>query len=375
MGGVTFKTLIKLKSLLYIFPVVLGTILSCTNRESKVTSAVDIRIHSVDVEKVSVDLSNTSAVGFSGIWNDTLYFFDGVTCYLYGIDTEGNLSGRRLGKGRGPKEIPTRNIDEVCIDPVSNEMDVLTDIHAFVYDGENSVRMYSMKYEGRDKSYSSPLAYTTWNEVILRAHDSKLYYNILGSNESVPMLDPDYYSDAAIIMCDHLKSGKMEPVGSYSEYYRDNFKKIKHLPYIFFDLDDEGNIITTFQADPNIYRYDKNHKVKEVFGCAGKGMKTNYSNPGGSERQFEKAYRDDVENAGYYYWLESEGDIVFRSYQKSGSADSDGLQIYEGSVLVGDVEVPRHFKVAGSIGDRYVTRLHIDEDTGEAYYYLFTLRQ
>ena len=41
--------------------------------------------------------------------------------------------------------------------------------------------------------------------------------------------------------------------------------------------------------------------------------------------------------------------LLFRSYRKGGGSVTDGLQVYRDGVLVGDVDVPLGFRMAGYV--------------------------
>lgn len=344
---------------------------SCQNGVSQ-ASPIDIRVSSVDVEKINVDLSQTSMNGFSGVAGDSIYFFDSVLSYFHKFGIGGECGSKKLGYGRGHGELPARGVDGVCINDADGRLCVLTDITVFLCDENGVVKNKQMKYNGPISDKGSHAGYTTWNEVITRVHDDCLYYNIISTDSEVPG-GADYFSKVSIIMKDNVSTGKMTPIAGYPDYYAQNDKKIKHLPYIYFDIDEDGNMLTAFQADPSIYKYNRDKYVEEQFGVPGKDMVTSYTSPGRSVEQYKRAFYKDMESAGYYYWLESVGKLIFRSYQKGGAAENDGLQIYDGTTLIGDVEVPRQFRVAGKIGQYYVSRIIMDEETGEAFFYRFKL--
>ena len=45
--------------------------------------------------------------------------------------------------------------------------------------------------------------------------------------------------------------------------------------------------------------------------------------------------------------------LLFRSYRKGGGSVTDGLQVYRDGVLVGDVDVPLGFRMAGYVDPYY----------------------
>lgn len=78
---------------------------------------------------------------------------------------------------------------------------------------------------------------------------------------------------------------------------------------------------------------------------------------------------------GYYNWIEYVDDqkTLFRSYQKGGVCNYDGLQIYRDGVLIGDVDVPKGLKVMGFIEPYYYSYIIPDEESERIYMYRFKL--
>lgn len=352
--------------------------MSCGNKQSDDRDAnVDILFTELSVDSVTIDsIPNCSFTGFSGTIGDSLYFFDEQLSYLYAVSLDGEIGSRKLGLGHGPNEIPIMRPQDVCFSDKTGELVVLgSSYDVYVYDVKaDKVRKVLLQPEGDKRLYSSSSAYTSWNYMVMASDGTNLYYNVIGNNENVDIFhQKDYFDKAAIIMNADIKDGKMVPVGKYSDYYVNNRSKIWHLPYYYFDIDDDGGFYVTYQVDTLVYHYDSDFNLKESFGFKGKEMNTDYSTPGETERSFVKAYEADIKNAGYNYWLKRVGDCTFRSYRKSGSAKTDGLQVYRGITLIGDVDVPHDFKVAGKVGDYYVTKIAIDEKAEKLSFYRFKL--
>lgn len=347
-----------------------------SGNNKKGTDAVAISIESIKAENVAVDsIENCSYTGFSGVSGDSLYFFDRVMSYLYTISKDGHVGSRQLGLGRSSNELPVKNPVQVCYETEGQTFDIMGGTYDMYFYGKDkkTVRM-DMVPEGSNDSFESSTAYTLWDEVIMASNKDFIYYNILGNNEKVDIFNrEDYIDKAAVIMKVAKKDGKMTPIGRYSDYYAKNKEKIKHLPYYYFDTDGKGGFYFTYQADSLVYHYDENFNVIESFGRQGRDMYTEYSDPGKTTETFVEAFMADKEKAGRYYWIKRCGDYVFRSYFKSAGSDSDGLQIYRDGTLIGDVDVPHGFRVAGRCGDYFVTDINLDEDNGTMSFYKFKL--
>lgn len=96
-----------------------------------------------------------------------------------------------------------------------------------------------------------------------------------------------------------------------------------------------------------------------------------------SRKELGKYWREDSRTKGYYNWLEyvDETGMLFRSYQKGGDEETDGLQIYKDGVLLGDVNVPKGFRVMGYIAPYYYSYVIPDEDNAMMYLYRFVNKE
>lgn len=346
---------------------------ACNNGKGGYSES-DITVQKLELDSVTVEnIELCSYTGYSGTCKDSLYFWDERLSDFYTISIDGELGKRRLGYGHSTQEIPIHPNGESYSD-LSGELVTMGGTYdGYVYDGK--VREFRMQPEGEKNSYTSSSIYSTWDYVIMRNDKSYMYFNVLSDIEEFGLnsSNKDYFAKAAIIMKVNLTDGKMTPIGHYPDFYVENQGKVKQLPYYYFDLDDDGGFFMTFQADSLIYHYDSDFKLLDTFGFKGRDMDTKYSNPGNNDKDFAKAIQTDQEHKGYYTWLERVGDYIFRSYQKSSKATTYGLQIYKGGTLIGDVDVPRGFKVAGKVGDYFVSHIVIDEEAQKLYFYKFKI--
>lgn len=103
-------------------------------------------------------------------------------------------------------------------------------------------------------------------------------------------------------------------------------------------------------------------------------MDTDYEEFSNDQEQMGRALMKNQEEKGYYNWIKKVNGLLFRSYQKSAASDYDGLQIYEGRVLIGDVKIPRGMKVVGYVAPYYISSIVCDEDTETMWFYRFKLK-
>lgn len=332
-----------------------------------------ISINSLKLDSVQLVIEDLSGAGFSGIYRDSLFFFDEYFSYLYPMDADGKVGNRLLGMGMGPSELPIRS--PLGIAPNSQGSGRLAFLGGsndfYLFDG-TGVKRVGMLPEGELGSYTSSSAYTLWDETILRQSDNHLFYNVQGNSEETSLVEKaDYPLNAFILMKVGLADGKMSPVGHYSETYRENWDKLKLLPKYYFDLDEEGNVYLTFQGDSLLYRMDSDLNMKQAFGFQGKDMDLNYKTAGSDMEEFMNAYQVNFMEKGYYNWVKKVGNYLFRSYQKSEGRF--GLQIYENTTLIGDVETPSCIKVVGYVAPYFVSEIACDEETNSLKYYRFRL--
>lgn len=65
--------------------------------------------------------------------------------------------------------------------------------------------------------------------------------------------------------------------------------------------------------------------------------------------------------------------MLFRSYQKGIGCASDGLQIYQDGILIGDVDVPKGLKIMGYVKPYYYSYVLPNEEKEKLYLYRFKL--
>lgn len=335
----------------------------------------DILMSALSIEPIDVKINEGSYMGFSGMYNDSLYFFDGYFNYCYTISIDGNVGTKKCGLGRGPGEIPVKYpLEAVYNESTKNLIALSGSNDVFVLENMKSVKRVPYKMgDNAGTSYTSPNSYTLWPEIVADCDNEYVYYNVQGNDDAVSIFRSDYYANAAIMLKVNYHSGDIAPFGRYSQYYAANSETLRHLPFTYFDVTDRGEVYVTHQADSLIHCYDSNFGLIHSFGFGGLDMDTQYSNPGMSEEQFANAHIYDMENKGYYYWVQHINDYTFRSYKKSSTALKDGLQIYKGTTLIGDVEVPQNFRVIGYVKPYFITKIICEESAEILKFYRFKL--
>jgi hypothetical protein len=166
----------------------------------------------------------------------------------------------------------------------------------------------------------------------------------------------------------------------------ESYEQYRFVPYhIFFDyhLSPSGKSWFTFEIDSLIYAYNQQMQQVQSFGRAGQGMKTNYPETDYLEAAFEdERYPQSRLRYGYYkdIYVDEEEDLVFRTY-RLGSSDPDHydenqtpfrMQVYRGTELAGDFQVPTRFKILGKTQDgHYIADGFFDELNEKQGFYVF----
>lgn len=352
----------------------------CTghDRGFKNESIRDIKYTEITVDTLDIRLPNTSFGGHSGVQGDRIYFLDKYFGHLYLMDVNGKVNDRKMGLGRAANEIPIKSSLAAAVK--NDDLLVFGGTYdAYVFKNFGKRKKIDILVSPQKKSLEDSRAYTSFSEIVRINNRDEFFYNIYSEAEFANPAEHDkkYFRDAHILMKVDLKTGHARPVGKYSSYYVENYANIKHLFGIVYDIDKEDNFYVSYQTDSLIYMYDENFRILRAFGFEGKNMDKAYGRARYGWENFNKTYKEDIETKGYYYWLEhiDATGHSFRSYRKGQNSGYDGLQIYRDGILVGDVEVPKQFKVCGYIPPYYVTQIICDEEKESLKLYRFKLEE
>jgi len=369
---------ILFSSITYIW--ILYSLISCGNRNDSIEviiNAKDIKYTSLYLDTVYIymDIEACSYNGDSGVDGDCLYFIDHFFGFLYEISPSGVVLHRYLGLGNGPNEIFFR--PQLGATVVNNDLLIMGGtFDAYLFKSFINREKIYLRVSETINSLNDAGAYTFY-PTILRKVGNKFFYNIYSDSDycNPCVHSRDYFSKAHIIMEVDLKNGAQRPIGKYSQYYNDNHYKVNHLFQICYDIDTLNNFYISYQADSLIHIYNKKFNQTKVFGFQGSNMNTHYSKALPNFDDFNRVWTDDHADKGYYTWLEyiDETNMTFRSYQKGAHTEFDGLQIYQGDILIADVEVPKQFKVAGYIPPYYISQIICDEEAETMKFYKFRL--
>lgn len=344
-----------------------------------------ITVHSVSIDSIILPKFNTSYAGFARVMGDSIYFFDQRFCWVYVFDADGQLRSRHLGQGRGPEEIDTGMILDMCQLPNGSFFIYGPGWDYFVYDGNWRVAKpkqtfaWQVKRDGElrlDNPDNYTIHYGTFYPICCIGQYvllpiTPVHNNVNGDDRTRRYLHWDKIS--RVMLFDYSKNST-DGVGiKYPPVYGGRFNKCYQV-YFNNVATSSTEVYSNFYADSLIYVYDKELQPLRAFGYAGRGMDENYKQlltNSEIEQYFESEYKTMAHYSSLAY-CEKVGTAV-RTYNKGAHASTDGLQIYRNEVLIADVDVPKGFKVEGYIAPYYLSSAIIDEVKEEIKIYRFKL--
>ena len=374
-----------MKNTLILFSL-LSIFISCgkgTSFYPNIVSQQNIQIDSIEFEEVELNLNDyeCSYYGYSYIRDSNLYFVDKYLCWLFIFNSKGQVIQRELGQGRGPNEVVTTNISSIA-SCQNGDLMVLgyTLDHYFFNKDFKRINTYMLQENNKTEIHENSDTYTTfYPNLVIKNFGDKLYYNLYSEAENFNFVyTPEkYYPKAYTLMQTNRDSGRVEKLlCPYPPFYQEHIGELDAMISLNYDFDSEGNLYVGFEADSTIYKYKQDEYPIKAFGYKGKNMNQNYQ----AIRSWEecsKMVSEDRTNKGYYtsLYVSPTDNYIFRTYQKGSHDSTDGLQIYQNEVLIGDVPAPKGIKIIGYIAPYYYSEImtDIDIDNDKMYIYRFKL--
>lgn len=339
----------------------------------------NIKVDTLMLSAILCEPIDASYVGSLYWANDSLLFLDTKFCALFIFDNNGKFIGQHLSQGPGPDELPTKNLTGYChlrngkhylIGPSNDAYVFGTDFH------KENFHLITRGNPVSENRYDDSFFYTlSYPKLIIRDYEDKIYMNVYCEHPDLHMFNSysKYVSYAHYLAEINSSTGLMDKVfGNYTPPYKK--ENTKQFTFVNYDIDRLGNFYISLEADSLIYCYDNSFNPLLSFGYEGKYMDKSYMTLS-SIREFRKESVSQRETHSYYTWLEyiDEREILFRSYQKDMKQLSDGLQIYEKNTLIGDLNVPKGFKVIGYSDPYFIGAIPVDEDNERITFYKFKL--
>jgi hypothetical protein len=374
-----------------IFIICLYVFVSCQNKNSfqiefEKTGATNTIIKSIIVDTIEIDKVLCSYSGISKIVNDQILFIDERFCWVFIFDKEGKLVDKKLGKGRGNKELNTGFIDEYLPLKSNKHLFIGSGMDCHIYNSDWEIEdRYHMSLVKSDSDvnhsnvYRNKNKYTLqWEKLNSRSNDQYAFIPVyVDSNQQNPyMLTKEYYTDMKVLAKMNLETGDVEEmIGSFSPIYLEN-KYIPQQAFLSFDINSKNELLISYHADSLIYITDDSFHIKKAFGRAGSDMDINYKKIK-NLKQFLPAFKNSMVQDTYYRHLEyiEERNLLFRSYSKGKNKFCDGLQIFKDDLLIGDINVPKKLDIIGYIEPFFYSNIIIDEESEKMIIYRFKIEQ
>jgi len=342
------------------------------NKSKKLLSIDSLRMDTITLEKVQYSLD-----GFLQIYSNNLSLIDKRFGWIYNFDISGKLISRNLGQGRGPGEIQAGNIDGHTVLKSGEHVFIGSswDVHILNKD-LGYIKRLTMNWHNSTPDIESnpnpdpnePIVYTLdyANLRILSDSRNNVYMPIYSEHPYFNgMVSKSYYENGRILLKLDLSNGDVTSLlGRRSpEYLKYNF--LPQFAAFSFYIDGKDNFYISHEIDSLIYVYNSEFKPLYSFGYSGKDMNTDYPELSQLDaKKFRKLYFEDKPKRGYYkdiIFFQDLNNLVFRSYSKGSQNKYDGLQIYQNNTLIGDVNVPKGFKVVGYLSPYFYSDVFFDE--------------
>lgn len=353
----------------------------------------------IEITKLTIDSINFPDIesSFEGnfyVRNNKLIFFDKYFGYAFQFDNKGKLEDKFYGQGQGPLEVNTGYVDGYL--PLNSGQDLFIgsslDFHIHKQDGERNKRfILPWKYKEDEKSRrklrrtndftGDEVGLYELNYELLQVREDKngfIYLPLVAFSDMINPYKSDFYNRARLLAKVDLNTGKIIGMfGRISPEYK-KYKAIVQHMFFSYDISMKSNdMYVSSEIDSLIYVYNDAGKNIYTFGNAGKNMNTDYLEiPTFEIKNFRKAYFEDRPLRGYYASVEylDEFDLLFRGYAKGKDSATDGLQIYKGTTLVADVDVPKGFTgVKGYIAPYFYSNAIVNDEAMTLKGYRFTL--
>ncbi|WP_299132742.1 hypothetical protein [uncultured Tenacibaculum sp.] len=358
---------------------------------AKNISKKNILINKIKIDTLLFDSIESSYSGFLKIYKNEINFIDRRFGWFFTFDKNGKLISKKLGQGGGPKEINTGYIDAYKRLPNGKHLFIGSsyDVHIHKNDFERE-KTFVMKWNFTTKDHKitldnlDPLNHKLYsphymNFKLEAPSSDEIYFPIEAKHQLFNSFNSKkYYEDARIFAKLNLNNGKIETLfGKKSREYL-KYKYLGFYDTFDYETDSKGRFYVSFQPDSLVYVYNKNYKNLYSFGNSGR-FKTEFaefnSKNINNNNEFIKEANKKKPKTGFYTMIKvfEKQDLLFRSYHKPNSKKSDGLQIYKGTTLVADLDVPSWFKVIGYIEPYFYSEAVLSEDELSLKSYRFSL--
>ncbi|MFT7421816.1 MAG: hypothetical protein ACI9QN_002747 [Arcticibacterium sp.] len=364
---------------------------SCNNSDEveqsrdSVTSVKELRIDNVTIKEIDLFPEAFTSVGRLEIIGDKIAFADRILMTLSYFTAEGTFLSAQLGKGQGPNEVLGLSY---LSDLPNSGFIALSDFGFYNFINDSTKKSF-LTYDWNDTTAHSVLLNDPkgdmgnlyaidWspqiNTNLIANLGNSFYTSLISEHPKMNAFQHEsFYQETNSIGKFEVETGKLSGMGgSWPKVYLEH-SFVPNLVGVSLSAS-KDNIYGAYRIDSLLHVFDPNLKLVEKFGVAGQNMMTAYKTTKGIDEAIDN-WTLDLENQGFYssVYADLNGEYVFRTYHPKGTNGETRLQIYQNRVLIGDVTVPKRFRVIGKIGGLFYADGVVDESLEILKIYSFAL--
>lgn len=367
-------------------------IFSCSSLQEKISYDRTINVRHADISIPDIYLDSFFLESFHNSFSGNVFtndnrllFVDSRFCWVNVFDKNGKFLFRKVGQGDGLNEIAAKKISFYTNTPEGKHLFLGPSWDVYVFDNkfrkEKEYRINwgsksNLKELKKNPDSNDPNLYSvTYGLGKLQADNKYVYLPLFSQFTSFNITKDTYSKNARILGIMNIENGKVIGItGKLPPIFYQN-KNVRTFSYGLFEILPDNKLAVVFPVDSNIYVVDRNDfQIIKKFGFMGKGMDTNYLSTNKYD-EMKNIWNREVQEKGNYnsIFYEEDKDIYLRSYHKGGKSEFDGLQIYHGDTLVGDVNVPKGMTVSGYIKPYFYSDTFISEKESNIKIYRFKI--
>lgn len=377
-----------------LFPFLISIILSsCQSNETKIANdSKSLEWVQISIDTLQIIPSRSSQLGFFKVKGSAVYFVDQAYGLVEEFTLDGESKGVKKGELEGPEEL--MGISELI---TRQEGFVIRHDWVFYhYDQDwNFLRKCVLQFPSKESydelmdnpkgEYIGMYELQNYNGKTVELPDGDLLTKLDVEHPIFnAFISRDYYRASRILGKIDVFSGEVKEIRLNRPASYEGFSFVPFHNKFDYAVTNNNLVYLTHEIDSLIYVYDSDWELKETFGAAGIGMKTDYVESQNLEVAFESKYFfNSRKNEGFYkdIFVDEENELIFRTYRQ-GSDRLDlldetynplRLQIFKQGKLVGDHAVPGRFKILGKVDSRYIVDGFFDEQNERQGFYILTL--
>lgn len=348
----------------------------------------------IKIDSLLLPASPAFQVGFLQMHEDSLYYGDKFESTVQAFNLQGEASLPVLGFGGGPKEI--KGLSELAFAPnrrytynkqnwwlavfdanyrhVRKVLLNLADPNTPSGDIANAPQPTMVGIYELDQS--PQITAIDDNRILAQITTEHRLYNAYTSR--------GWYDNCYVFAIINTATANVEKLLINRPEVYEEYEFIPNLVDVWHHyLPEEELLYVSYQASPEVYVYNLQGEVVEVFGEPGKGMQTNYEQTNTLDAAYDDSWKKALTYYGFYedIFVEPESETVFRTYRTGAPSagvllpelNPKRMQVYRQQEIIADVSVPSRFSIIGYKDGIYYADGNLDEQNEQIWVYRFEL--